>query len=264
MAAYNEERWIGEALGSLMRQTHPSYEVVVVDDGSRDGTADVAGRFPVRLLRTSHEGAGAARDVGGRAARGNVLVFSDADDVYAPDFLERLVAPFDTPDVRGTFPTPIEWLNANDGLAPGWLHVRMGAPDLPPEAFGEIAPYCKAVRRSVFEEVGGYPRSGYGEDEVFGLQVGPAFVVRDALWYVSLPSGVLEIFRKARWIGRGTRFDRERPPLWTMLPPPSLARALWQLVRGRPRTAAVRVLYDAGLLLGYVDRRLERFPDKAP
>ena len=128
MAAYNEERWIGDALGSLMRQTHPSYEVVVVDDGSRDGTAAVASQFPVRLLRTPHEGAGAARDVGGRAALGNVIVFSDADDVYAPDFLERLVAPLDRPEVRGTFPTPIGWLNPGDGLAPGCLLYTSPSP----------------------------------------------------------------------------------------------------------------------------------------
>lgn len=264
MAAYNEERWIGDALGSLMRQTHPSYEVVVVDDGSRDGTAAVASRFPVRLLRTPHEGAGAARDVGGKAALGNVIVFSDADDVYAPDFLERLVEPLDRPEVRGTFPTPIEWLNPGDGLAPGWLHVRMGAPGLPPEPYGDQAPYVKALRRRDFERLGGYPRVGYGEDEVFGRDAGPAIVVRDARWWVSVPSGVREVFLKSRWIGRGIRFDRERPPLWTMLPPPSLARAAWLLVRGHFRTALVRVLYDAGLLLGVMDRRLGRSPHEAP
>ena len=82
MAAYNEERWIGHALESLMRQTHPSYEVVVVDDGSRDRTAEVASRFPIRLVQTpTRERRRPRRGSAGRP--GSVLVFSDADDVYA-------------------------------------------------------------------------------------------------------------------------------------------------------------------------------------
>ena len=141
------------------------------------------------------------------------------------DFLERLVAPLDRPEVRGTFPTPIEWLNPSDGLAPGWLHVRSGAPDSSPEPYGERAPYVKALRRRDFEQLGGYPRVGHGEDQVFGREAGPAVVVRDARWWVSLPSRPREVFLKARWIGRGVRFDRERPPLWTMLPPPCCPRS---------------------------------------
>ena len=82
MAAYNEERWIGHALESLMRQTHPSYEVVVVDDGSRDRTAEVASSS--RSAWSKPPRGSRRRPRRGSADRpGSVLVFSDADDVYA-------------------------------------------------------------------------------------------------------------------------------------------------------------------------------------
>src|SRR5436190_3112297 len=102
--AYNEERWIGCALGSLGRQTHPSFEVIVIDDGSTDRTGKIAAGFGVRLFRTSHRGAGAARDYGAKAAEGAIVVFLDADDVYATDFLEQLTSPLEDPNVPGTWP----------------------------------------------------------------------------------------------------------------------------------------------------------------
>ncbi|MFL5865625.1 MAG: glycosyltransferase [Thermoleophilaceae bacterium] len=255
VAAYDEERWIDACLHSLLEQTHPDYELIVVDDGSRDRTAEIAARPGVRLLRMPHRGCGTARDAGARAARGRLLVFLDADELYAEDFLERLVAPLDDPEVAGTFPGGVTWHNPAEGLAPGWLRVRGRPPGERPR-FGDRNPWPKAVRREDFERAGGYPRVGYGEDVDFGRRIGPAHVVHAARFRFTLPTGPREVFGKARWIGRGPRFERERPPLRTLLPPWSWRKALRHLRARRPRAACVRVLYDAGLLLGYFESRL--------
>lgn len=77
------------------------WEVIVVDDGSTDETAALAGGFPVRLLRQPPRGAAAARNAGARAATGRVLAFTDADCRPAPGWLAGLLAPFADERVSG-------------------------------------------------------------------------------------------------------------------------------------------------------------------
>ena len=81
--AYNRADLIGETLRSIVSQSHPPMEVIVVDDGSTDGTPDVVESFgsPVRLVRQANAGAGAARNAGFALARGEAIHFMDSDDI---------------------------------------------------------------------------------------------------------------------------------------------------------------------------------------
>ena len=94
--AFNVETTLGETLTSLLAQTHPNFEIVVVDDGSTDRTALIAARFAgdprVRLVRQANRGLAGARNSGIHAARGEVLGFCDADDLWHPEKLARHVA----------------------------------------------------------------------------------------------------------------------------------------------------------------------------
>jgi glycosyltransferase involved in cell wall biosynthesis len=253
--AHNEERWIGECLDSLRAQTLQGFDLVVVDDSSSDRTGEIARARGARVLRVENAGDGGARDAGAEVAEGDVLVFLDADEIFDPDFLERLVAPFSDPKVRATFPGGVRYRNAGEGLAPGWLRIR-GIRDRRPPRFSTPHWFAKAVRRQDFERVGGYPREGYGSDETFGRLVGPVVVVDDAGWEFTLPTGVREVFGKARWIGRGPQFARQRPRLWRFSPLGSVPAAVRHLAGGEPRTAAVRLIYDAGLLVGFAESHL--------
>lgn len=86
--AYNAARWIEETLQSVFAQDYPDYEVIVVDDGSTDNTAEVVARFPqVRCIRKPNGGQASARNVGIRAAQGHYIAFLDADDIWLPDKL---------------------------------------------------------------------------------------------------------------------------------------------------------------------------------
>ena len=94
VAAYNAERWIAETLTSATEQTHPDVEVVVVDDGSTDGTLAVARRFEgprVRVIAQENRGACAARNRAFAEAQGDLIQFLDADDVLHPEKIERQV-----------------------------------------------------------------------------------------------------------------------------------------------------------------------------
>ncbi len=90
VAAYQAEEWIAEALESILGQTLPPYEVVVVDDGSTDGTARELERFGERInvITQSNRGAPAAFNVAFQAAHGDFVAMCGADDVWEPHKLE--------------------------------------------------------------------------------------------------------------------------------------------------------------------------------
>jgi glycosyltransferase involved in cell wall biosynthesis len=255
MPAYNEERWIAEALDSLSRQTLTGFELIVVDDGSTDSTGRIAREHGARVIRTANRGSGAARDVGGRAATGEILVFVDADEVYTPDYLCAMVAPLADPDVRGTMPGKLRWHNPHDGLASGWLRVHGFENGREIRRRGTY-PYPKALRRADLLRVGGYPHARRGEGFLLGRLLGPAVVVPEAEYRFSLPTGTWEAFDKSRSVGRGPLFEEQRPPLSTMLPPRSWWTAARFAARRDAKAAWVQLLWDAGLTIGLVESRL--------
>jgi len=93
---YNGERYLTEALESVLAQTHPPEDIIVIDDGSTDSSAQIVARFSPRVQYhwQSNAGAGAARNRGVAVARGNFLAFLDADDLWVEDKLARQCAAF--------------------------------------------------------------------------------------------------------------------------------------------------------------------------
>lgn len=98
VACYNQQGFVREAVESALSQKHPSMQVIVVDDGSRDGTADVLSTFGASIISARlpiNRGPDAARNHGASLARGEYLVFLDGDDILMPWTLqvyERLIA----------------------------------------------------------------------------------------------------------------------------------------------------------------------------
>lgn len=91
---YNEEAYIGQAIGSVLEQSVPAKEIIVVDDGSTDRSVDIAGYFgkTVKILQCQGKGASMARNFGADHATGDAIMFLDADDVLGPQALESLSA----------------------------------------------------------------------------------------------------------------------------------------------------------------------------
>jgi len=90
---YNGERFLGDAVESVLAQRYPSLEIIVVDDGSTDGTESLVGRLPcdVRYFRQENSGPAAARNRGIRDTAGDLIAFLDADDLWPEDNLAMLV-----------------------------------------------------------------------------------------------------------------------------------------------------------------------------
>ena len=107
---YNAERTIDSCLDALLQQSveRDCYEIIVVDDGSTDATPAIVASYPsVRLIRQANAGPAVARNRGAQEARGEILLFTDADCVPALDWIERMTAPFQRSEeivgVKGTY-----------------------------------------------------------------------------------------------------------------------------------------------------------------
>jgi glycosyltransferase involved in cell wall biosynthesis len=91
--AFNAERFIRDAVESVINQTYPAHECIVVDDGSTDATPQIVESYDdVRLIRQPNRGVSAARNRGAAAASGDAVAFLDADDVCMPERLDRQVS----------------------------------------------------------------------------------------------------------------------------------------------------------------------------
>jgi glycosyltransferase involved in cell wall biosynthesis len=127
MPVHNGERFLAEAIDSVLAQTYPHREVVVVDDGSVDGSADIARSRPVRWIGQANQGVAAARNAGLAAARGELIAFLDQDDVWLPHKLEAqveflganpevdmVISPFEVAVEPGA--TPLSWYEPGAGM----------------------------------------------------------------------------------------------------------------------------------------------------
>jgi len=93
---YNRERWIGETLDSLHAQTWTPLEVIVVDDGSTDGTAKLLEKRSLRgdrmrVITQANAGVSAARNAGTQASRGEFIIYLDSDDLLFPEAIRNYV-----------------------------------------------------------------------------------------------------------------------------------------------------------------------------
>ena len=172
---FNGEATLGECLERLYQSNVGEFETVLVDDGSTDRTRDIAARFPVRVVPSGGRvGPAAARNIGAREARGDVLFFIDADVMVRPDTLSTLLAGMEREEVDGFNGVQSARMRHRNlasqykNMWIRWTYLRQHG-DVP--LFYTTA---AAIRRDAFLESGGFD-VGYGgpsvEDTAFGQKL---------------------------------------------------------------------------------------------
>lgn len=153
---YNCSAYIGAVIESVLRQSRPADEVLVVDDGSTDESAEIISRYPVQLLRHGcNLGLAAARNTAIEATTGDVIVFLDADAVADVNLLAVLLSGYSAPEIGGVGGQGLE---ANIcSLADRWRarHASQSHGDVSKDVeflFG----LCMSFRIKALREIGGF------------------------------------------------------------------------------------------------------------
>ncbi len=161
---YNVAAYLSECLDSVLASEHTNLEIVVVDDGSTDGSGALADAYAARESRVSvvhigNRGLGAARNEGLRHVSGDYLAFADSDDVVPPSAYAVMVESLNR--TRSDFATgSILWLDSDGLREPPWMR-RLHNPPWPkakaarhPEILGDVFAWNKLYRRSWWEGLG--------------------------------------------------------------------------------------------------------------
>jgi glycosyltransferase involved in cell wall biosynthesis len=203
---YNEERDIGFCLRSLEKQSYKDFEVIVVDDGSTDSTIKIAQEFSkVKIIKGKHKGPGFSRNLGAKHAKGDVLVFVDADMTFDREYLRNLVTPIIRDKTKKIIGTTHDYEivdNLKSIWSRCWGRVRVDARSrsykLP-----EIGAPFRAIRKDKFLELGGFdPKYGYADDQTFRFKynLNPIYAPRTTCHHRN-PETLKGVYNQSRWIG---------------------------------------------------------------
>lgn len=257
--AYNAQATLPRAIESVLAQTLPASQVIVVDDGSSDGTGEVARKYPqpVEYVRQANAGASAARNTGICKARGELVTFLDADDVCLPDKHRLLCQALEACPTAGfAAGAAVHVHSGQERRVPpvGWMEVD--SPGIVADFFEKYSQEfflhtdTTMIRRSALEEVGPFRQDlRMGEDIELWSRLGGAcdcvFVDQEvALYYQDTPGSLTNTAR----LTSDYLFDEPtmqrvvRQPLWESYRKfrsiCALRTAKGMLLRGDSRAAA--------------------------
>lgn len=153
--AYNAEKYLAEAVASVRSQNwRDEMEIIIIDDGSVDGTVSVARVTGDLVLSKRRGGAASARNMGIRNSSGELLFFLDADDLVTNEALERLYEPMLTDkEVIAVFG------RAQDFISPELSEEQRSRLQVRREPYGGVLPGCALIRREAFERIGLFEES---------------------------------------------------------------------------------------------------------
>jgi glycosyltransferase involved in cell wall biosynthesis len=220
--AWNAAKYIREAATSVLAQTFRDLELIVVDDGSTDGTADVVRAEPdsrIRLITQPNAGPSAARNRGCRAARSSrYIAFLDADDTWDADKLRQQVAFLDANRNCGAVGTLVRYVSSA-GRPVGYGGERVTAASRDAVARGELYPFhamgTMVARRDVLDRVGDFDEAlgRIGSEDLDFVarlaQIAPIDVLPAVLASYRVHSESAMARHRAR-INQGARFVRSR------------------------------------------------------
>jgi O-antigen biosynthesis protein len=188
VCSFNGSRTIRECLEGIAKLDYPSYEVIVVDDGSTDTTASIAREFDVTLISTPNRGLSSARNTGWQTARGEIVAYIDDDATPHVDWLSYLAIGYRSGEFGGMGGPNIQPVE-DDAIA----HCVASAPGGPMhvltnDRIAEHIPGCNmSFRRHVLEEIGGFDT----RFRIAGDDVDICWRVQDAGYVIGFHAGAM-------------------------------------------------------------------------
>ena len=159
ISTYNQAEFIEDTIESILFQTDNNFEVILVNNSSTDNTMDVVSRYKKEnftIYENRYCGLSESRNFGASKAAGEWLLFIDGDDKIAPTFLEKTVATLKNNPSIGFAYTDTQHFHDSNG---SWNHPEYNFDNLLQQNFVSS---CSLIRRSAFEESGGYSKKNWG------------------------------------------------------------------------------------------------------
>lgn len=256
--AFNEAKTIERCLNSLKEQTNLPLEILVVDDGSTDDTVkrmrEVSDGYKrIRLLSQPHLGPARARNLAAKQAKGQVLVFVDADMEFAPDFLVNLTQPIFSGKAKGSW-SGEEWVkNWNNVWARCWNYDAGRRSSMMTGSQGQKRVF-RAVLRNEFMRVNGFDSIGYTDDWTLVNKLGYQPKPTRAKFFHYNPDSLRDVFSQAYWIGKRQYKLNQLGTIITLVkynPIFSFISGILKAVKyHEPRFIVFKLVHDWGILRG--------------
>ena len=225
---YNKAPYIEKALQSVMAQSFTDYEIIVVDDGSKDESAAIAEKtlaefsLPNKLIRQENAGVSVARNNGANQSQGDYICFLDADDWWAPSFLEEmsgLIDEFPDAGIYGTnytivnetkHKTRVAPIGVEPGLEKGYInYCQVYAKTLAMP----LTSISVALPRYVFKDAGGFPEGiNLGEDFLLWIKI----ALKHKVVFLNKPLAFYNQDSNPVWRGTGHLTDPKYHMLWNL------------------------------------------------
>lgn len=218
--AYNEEKMIGACLDSLLEQARKPNEILVVENGSTDRTVEISRQKGARVLSIPRCTRGEARDFGWRNARGEIVVYGDADDIFGEEWLAEIEKKFDE-----GFDAVIDRLQV---WSPDTFYTNSLDAFYAYRAEKFIPVLAWAFRKKILEKAGGFKNTWLEEAELgvrlqkMGVKIGHA--KHAYRFHRGKPRGFADLFARSFFFGKNeyrdifTRFPEKIPWLKIIFP----------------------------------------------
>lgn len=255
---------IGQCLVSLTKQTYKDLEIIVVDDGSTDTTLQklrsANKTYGTKILTQDHLGPGAARNLGAKNAKGEILVFVDADMVFKEDFIEKLISPIMAGHSRGTFSKEEYVANWDNVWARCWnLNQGWEPKRRHPKNYPDKQKVFRAILKSEFDKAGGFDsQRGYNDDWSLSEKLKyMAEAVKEAIFYHQNPDNLVEIFQQSKWAAKRKYKLGIFGIVYNLLIysfPDSIWVGFWKsFFKREPLFLVFKIVYDFGAFLGILE-----------
>ncbi len=174
--AHNVKKTIEPCLNSLLNQSIPrdNYEIIVIDDGSQDNSAEIIKNYPVKLISQTNQGPAAARNIGAKEAKAPVLIFTDGDCEVEQDFIKEMLKPLQSSEVagvQGRYQTKQNKITAKFCQLEIEERYQIYQKN---SSISMIGTYAAAYRKNVFMQMGMFDTSfpiASGEDSALSLKM---------------------------------------------------------------------------------------------
>jgi glycosyltransferase involved in cell wall biosynthesis len=248
--ALNEENFLGKNLQSILNQDYRNFELIVVDNGSTDRTAEIAEKFGAKVIVNFEKGVGAARQAGFAAAKGKIIATTDADNILPKNWLSHVNKQFENNKEMVAYGGLFRLYS---GPLSARIAVRYGVYPIfqVDKIFSKkwsLIGQNMAVRKDAFNKVGGFKHVQIGEDadlsyrlsEVGTVKLNPNFLVyasgrraKHGLWYgiwAYAPNGVTRMLFKTHKFDNLPVIRQEYSPLARLSFIPLLASVIYLII----------------------------------